>query len=99
MAAPWPEPGTCLELRRQPSPRRGRCSERTAWALTSSAGGRQGLEHGRFGVSAQRTEPPDVAGEQVVVGDAPVFGRSSGPGAKLHAQRPHPGTAADADAR
>ncbi len=53
MAAPWPEPGTWLELRRPPSPGRGRCSERTAWPLTSSAGrglrvddpGQVGFEH------------------------------------------------------
>jgi hypothetical protein len=36
--------------------------------------GRQGLEHGRLGVPAQRAEPPDVAGEQVVADDAPVLG-------------------------
>src|SRR6266496_4894083 len=36
--------------------------------------GAQGLQHGRLGVPAQRAEPPDVAGEQVVAGDAPVLG-------------------------
>ena len=36
--------------------------------------GGQGLQHRCLGVPAQRAEPPDVLGEQVVVDDAPVFG-------------------------
>ena len=35
--------------------------------------GGQGLQHRCLGVPAQRAEPPDVLGEQVVVHDAPVF--------------------------
>jgi hypothetical protein len=36
--------------------------------------GGQGLQHRCLGVPAQRGQAPDVAGEQVVVHDAPVFG-------------------------
>ena len=36
--------------------------------------GGQGLQHRCLGVPAQRAEPPDILGEQVVAGDAPVFG-------------------------
>ena len=35
--------------------------------------GTQGLQHRCLGVPAQRAEPPDIAGEQVVLDDAPVF--------------------------